>query len=297
MASKLKAKAPVKRERRRAKVLIYGKPGVGKTTFAMDFPCNYYIDSEGGAQENSYVEKLLASGGVYLGPEDGATDFNEVIGQFKALATEKHDYVTVIDDSISKLFNSAISHEQTRLGDKDVYGASKKTPVAKIRELLNWVSRIDMNVVLIAHEKDEYTQVGSERQVTGSTFDCWDRLEYELDLVLRVEKQGNKRVMRVRKSRLTEFVEGTTFPCEFAEFAERFGASDIQGAATVVPLVSQENVAEIKRLVDLIHIPEDEVQKWFTKGNATAIDEFSVEHAEKILTFLQNKFKKGTDLN
>src|ERR1039457_6799747 len=100
MASKLKAKAPVKRERRRSKILIYGKPGVGKTTFSLDFPSNYYIDSEGGAQENSYVEKLLASGGVYLGPEDGATDFTEVIGQFKALATEKHDYVTVIDDSI-----------------------------------------------------------------------------------------------------------------------------------------------------------------------------------------------------
>ena len=47
--SKLKAKDPVNAEPSKPKMLIFGKPGVGKTWGALDFPSCYYIDTEGGA--------------------------------------------------------------------------------------------------------------------------------------------------------------------------------------------------------------------------------------------------------
>src|SRR4051812_44887619 len=109
--SKLKAKDPQTAEPSKPKILIFGKPGVGKTWTSIDFPSCYYIDTEGGADLAHYTEKLKKAGGVYMGPEDGSLDFPTVIEQFQALASEKHEFKTVIVDSISKLFNTAVANE------------------------------------------------------------------------------------------------------------------------------------------------------------------------------------------
>src|SRR5664280_1663930 len=73
--TKLKAKDPKTTEPSKPKILIFGKPGVGKTWFSLDFPSVYYIDTEGGADLAHYTAKLIKSGGVYMGPEDGSLDF------------------------------------------------------------------------------------------------------------------------------------------------------------------------------------------------------------------------------
>jgi AAA domain len=77
-------------EPRKPKLLVHGKPSVGKTWTAADFPGVYYIDTEGGAKEGDYIQALEASGGAYFGPEHAATSFNEVLRGIKARATEDH---------------------------------------------------------------------------------------------------------------------------------------------------------------------------------------------------------------
>lgn len=86
-----------------------------------------------------------------MGPEEGALDFETVIGQLQALASEDHPFKTVVIDSITKLFNTAVANEAERLGAKDAFGASKKPAVAFMRRLVAWIQRLDMNVVLISH--------------------------------------------------------------------------------------------------------------------------------------------------
>src|SRR4051812_37351360 len=113
--SKLKAVAPTAAEPTKPKLLAYGAPGVGKSWFAVDWPSVYYIDTEGGANLPHYLEKLERAGGVYFGPDQGSLDFPTVIEQMQALATEEHPYKTVVIDSLSKLWNTAITHEQERL--------------------------------------------------------------------------------------------------------------------------------------------------------------------------------------
>jgi hypothetical protein len=222
--SKLRGKDPKTAEPSKPKVLIFGKPGVGKTWTAIDFPAVYYIDSEGGADLEHYTDKLVKAGGVYMGPADGANDFAVLIDQVKALATEKHTYRTLVIDSISKVFNTAVAIEADRLGDKNAFGADKKPAIAAMRQLVAWLQRLDMNVVLIAHEKVEWGQNNNgERVEVGQTFDCWDKLEYELHLALRILKQGKSRKAFVRKSRLTGFPEGEMFAWEYDTFADRYG--------------------------------------------------------------------------
>src|SRR4051812_31701239 len=129
---RLLAVAPETVEPKKPKVLVYGAPGVGKTWTTLDFPGVYYVDTEGGADLNHYREKLKNSGGVYFGPDQGSLDFDTVIGQVQALATERHEFRTIVFDSISKLWNVALSDEQERLGDKDAYGAYKKAPTRQM---------------------------------------------------------------------------------------------------------------------------------------------------------------------
>ncbi len=288
--SKLKAKQPEQTKPSKPKILIYGKPGVGKTWASLDFPGCYYIDTEGGADLAHYVDKLKNAGGVYMGPKDGSLDFPTVIEQFQALATEKHNYKTVIVDSISKLFNSAIATEADRLGDKNAFGADKKPAIAYMRRLVNWVNRLDMNVLFIAHSKGEWgTDAKGERVEIGQTFDGWDKLEYELHLCLEVTKNGPMRRARVRKSRLTGFPDGSVFDWGYQPFAERYGKDIVEASAEAITLATAEQVAEITRLLELVKIDEATVEKWKTKAGAETFAEFSEEQAGKVIEALNNK--------
>lgn len=290
MASKLKAKAPSQVEPSKPKILIYGASGVGKTWFSLDFPNCFYIDTEGGASRTHYMDKLTKSGGMILGPEDGSLDPDVVISQFQALATEKHGFKTVVMDSATKLYNTIIANEAERLGDKDAFGASKKPALAFMRRLVNWIHRLDMNVVLICHQKEEWGQdAQGNRTQTGVTFDCWDKIEYELDLAFQVTKQGSSRYGVIRKSRLVGFPDRDRFPLSYEEFAVRYGKDVIEKDVAVITLASSEQVAEINRLASVIKMSEEEKTKWLTKASASDWNELSAEQAEKAIKALNDK--------
>ena len=290
--SKLKAKDPTTAEPSKPKMVLYGPSGVGKTWFSLSFPNVYYIAPEDGASRKHYTDRLKAGGGVYLGPEDGALEFETVIEQLKALATEKHGFKTVVIDSVTKLFNHAIATEADRLGDKNAFGADKKPAIAFMRRLVNAVARLDMNVLLIAHEKAEWgTDDKGNRVELGKVADCWDKLIYELDLAFCAQKRGASRYALTKKSRLVGFPEGESFKLDYADFSERYGKDIIEKSVSVVSLASNEQVSEIKRLIDLLKIDSDTVNKWLEKANAEAVEEFNTVQADKIITSLKSKIK------
>jgi hypothetical protein len=291
--SKLKAKDPKAAEPSKPKIVLSGIYKVGKTWFALGFPNVYYIDTEKGADRDHYTDRLKAGGGVYMGPEDGTLDPDVIIDQFKALATEKHPYKTVVVDSITKIYNTLIAKEQERLGDKDAFGASKKLAISFMRRLVMWTTRLDMNIIFIAHEKAEWGLDSSGQRVEiGKTADVWEKLPYELELWLHASKRGNSRVLTVRGSRLKGFPEGDVFPMEYAEFASRFGKDIVEKSTAPIVLASEEQVAEIKRLVDLLKIDSETQAKWLEKANAENFSEFNTDQAAKIIEALNKKLTK-----
>lgn len=283
--SKLKAIAPKAAAPSRPKILVFGKAGVGKTWTSMDFPSVYYIDTEGGANREHYTDKLDKAKGVYFGPEQGSQDFDTVIGQIQALATEKHEYKTVIIDSITKLYNIEIAKEAERLGDKDAFGASKKPAISYTRRLLNWIDKLDMNVILIAHERVLWA---NEKQV-GVTYDAWDKLEYELDLNLNIIKAGDSRKALIKKSRLQEFPDASSFPWSYAEFANRYGRDILEAQAKQIVLATPEQIADVKRLLNAVKLSEtDKQDKWIAE-NADKLAEVESEKVVNILNHLKGK--------
>lgn len=292
--SKLLAITPEAVEPKKPKVLIFGPPGVGKTWVSLDFPGVFYIDTEGGADLAHYRAKLKNAGGMYLGPEQGSLDFDTVIGQIEALATEQHDYKTIVIDSITKLFNTAITDEQTRLGDKDAFGASKKPAVRNMSKLVRWLNRADMNAVIIAHQKDQWgLDAKGNREVVGQTFDAYEKLEYDLHFVLRIAKIGNgansKRFAHIGKSRLVGFPEGERFDWSYADFAERYGKDVIEKEAVPVVLASAEQVAEVQSLLERVRVPEGTTEKWLTKAGADGWGEMNSDQITGCINNLKGR--------
>lgn len=293
--SKLVGIAPQAAEPSRPKLLLHGKEGSGKSYFAAQFPRPYLIDSEGGANRSQYTDLLKRAGGAYMGPAQGACDFETVIEQVTALASEPHGYKTLVIDSITKLFNNAVADEAERLGAKDAFGASKKPAVQAMRRLLNWLMRLDMSVVLTAHQVDVWgVSAGGQREAIGVGPDVWAKLPYEIDLVINAVKQGPSRYGKIGKSRLLTFPEGKTFDFTYQTFAEMWGQDVIEADSTPLLLATDEQVAEINRLLDLVKLPDGQAAKWLAAASAESWAEVDQDKVLKVIAALNARITKGT---
>lgn len=286
-ASKLGAVDPKSAEPSRPKITVFGKPGVGKTWGALDFPNVYYIDTEGGADLSHYTDKLKKANGVYFGREQGSQDFSTVIEQVKALATEKHPYKTLVIDSLSKIYNLEVTKEAERLGEKDAFGAAKKPAVRRSAELIRWLDKLDMNVILICHEKPEW----SKGEQIGFVPDAHEKLEYELHLCLRILKEGDSRKAYIKKSRLVEFPDGSRFDWSYEEFVKKYGKKVMEADATQIVLATPEQVAELNRLLDTVKLPEGETEKWLKKANVESFAEMDTDKIQKCIDAMNAKLK------
>ncbi len=286
----LKAKHPKKAKLRKPKILIFGKPGVGKTWAALDFPSVFYVDCEGGATLGQYTDKLVASGGGYLGPEDGANDFQVILGQIRALATTEHEYKTLVIDSYSKLFNTRVTEKyesmEERGSDMDkTFGRENKPAVSATKKMLVWFDRLDMNVIFVCHEKDMW----SDGKVVGQTFDGWAKLEYELDLVMRIEKQGASRKARVGKCRLDQFREGEAIDWSYASFAKRYGIDVIESESQSVRPATAEQIDVVQKLSEAVKLETESRIKWFDKAGVDAWGQMDSDTVQKCIDHLKSQ--------
>lgn len=289
--SKLKAIKPKTAEPKKPAILVMGEAGVGKTWASLDFPKVYYIDVERGATNKNYTDKLEKSGGVYLGVEQGSQNFDEVLEQVRALRSEKHAYKTLVIDSFSKLFHIEIANEHERIkkaGKKDEFGASKKPAVAKSRELVGLMSSLDMNVILICHVKPKW----ADGEQSGIEPDAWEKLLYELDLVLHIKKQGGARKALIIKSRLEKFPESTAIDWSYPSFAELWGKDVIEQESKPVELATAEQLDKVSRLNEALKTTPEEVDKHLSWADVTKYQDMPSDKIKIVIERLEAKLPK-----
>lgn len=265
---------------KRLKALFYGQAGAGKTTAAISFPKPYLIDTEKGATNDQYVRLLKSNGGVVF----QTSDFQELLNEVKSLLVENHDYKTLIIDPLTTLYNDLLDKAALNVGTEfgRHYGEANKS----MKHLLNLLLRLDMNVIVTSHAKNEY---GQNLSVLGQTFDCYKKLDYLFDLVFEVQKRGKERVAIIKKTRVETFPEGDVFPFSYEEIAKRYGKDILEKSAEAQVLATPEQVKELKRLIELLKIPDELADKWLKKADSATFSEMPSSAIEKCINHLKSQ--------
>ncbi len=267
---------------KRLKALFYGTSGVGKTTAAIAFPKVYLIDTERGSENSQYTDKLSKNGGVIF----QTTDFDEVITEVKSLLTEKHEYKTLVIDPLTTLYNDLLEKSAIKNGTE--FGKHYADANKKVKHLMNLLLRLDMNVIITSHAKNEY---GQNLSVLGSTFDCYKKIDYLMDLVFEISKRGKDRVGIIKKSRIESFPDTETFPFSYEEIAKRYGREVLERDAVAQELATEDQVKELLRLIDLIKVPVEIYQKWLDKSCSEKWEEMPMVAIQKCIDHLASKIK------
>lgn len=276
---------------KRMKALFYGEAGSGKTTAAIQFPSPYLIDTERGATNDQYVEKLSNAGGAYF----FTCDFDEMLTEVTSLLSEKHDYKTVIIDPLTVLYNDLLDKSAKKLATKEdpsgtAFGRHKAEADRKVKHLLNLLLRLDMNVIITSHAKMQW---GDGMVKLGNTFDCYSKLDYLFDLVFEVQKRGkDSRVGVVKKTRHVGFPEGDVFPFSYDEVASRYGREVLERGAVPEVLASPDQVATLTHCVSVLKIPQDVVDKWLDKADAATFAEMSGDVISKCIAHCKSQLDK-----
>ncbi len=233
----LRAKTP-KDVPKRLKLLLYGPAGIGKTKASLQMPKPYVIDGERGTDH--YGETIEQSGGAVF----QTTLMGEVIAEVRSLASEKHEYRTLVLDPVTTVYHDLIDESEKQVGTQfgRHYGEANK----QMKRLANLIMSLDMNVIVTAHAKNEY---GEALKVIGTTFDGWKRLDYLFDLVLELERRGQKRVAKVVKTRISGFPDGDEFEWSYDAIADRYGRDNLEKQAGAVRLATDDHVQRLTQLI------------------------------------------------
>lgn len=130
------------------RVLLYGEAGVGKTTFASEFPDALFIDLEGGIPKDLNVMAIPTL-------IDELKKYNRIIEE---LTFSEHNFKTIVIDTLSALNNLIVNHVKNQLGNKfDVYGAGMRDVMRYwsydiIPALDTLRKKRKVRIVLITHE-------------------------------------------------------------------------------------------------------------------------------------------------
>jgi hypothetical protein len=287
----LRGKTPEVKEAR-FQAVVYGNRGVGKTHFCCSFPNAYYVDTEGVQHYPQFVDMMRQNNSVIA----HLTELGDIINEVKILLSTKHDFKTLVIDSITFPFHLLANLEAERLEKtaKDNDGTAFGKNLAKAKrqtfELGMLLTRLDMNVVVTAHEKVKY-----EKNVEiGKVSDVNEKIEYALGTVINIRRAGNKVKAYIEKSRYKELKthDFIDFDNGYEYLRDKLGKNIFEKDVVIEELVTPEQLTELNRLINVLNIPEEAVNKRLAALRCAALDQISMANAQTIITNL--KTKEGT---
>lgn len=267
---------------KRLKAFFYGNAKVGKTTAAIQFPKPYLIDTERGAENDKYVKILESKGGVIF----QTNDFEEVTKEVKSLLVEKHEYKTLVIDPFTTLYNDLI--EKSAIKHKTEFGRHYNEANKRTKHLYNLLLRLDMNVIITSHAKNEY---GPGMTVIGQTFDCYKKMDYLFDLILEIQKRGKDRVAIVKGTRFEEFKEDEIFPFSYEEISNRYGKEILERECISQALATSDQIKEMKHLIEVLHLGQDVIEKMLKKEEVEDWEYMSSEYIQKCINHAKSKIQ------
>lgn len=293
----LRAKKPVANTSPRLKTLLYAASGSGKTHFCCSLPDVYYIDSEGLEDYPHFVEMIAKNNGdlVYL------TELTDIIAEVKELLSKKHNYKTLVIDSLSFPAGWLSQMEADRLKAQAAkqgnategtdYGANLAKGKRLTYQLGIMLSMLDMNVIVTSHERPKY----EEGKEVGTIYDINDKMAYSLGAVFNLKKQGKNRKLYIEKSRYPQLGETLDFNDGYQSLVNIFGAEMFRRECVAVELASDEQLKEFKRLSALLHLSDETIQTWLRAVKSPAIESLQKNVMQKWLDKLTSQIHNAQE--
>lgn len=291
-----RAKTPEPKNKR-VKMMVFSTAGIGKTTASINWPKSVIIDMEHGT--DNYADTIIANGSIVL----HTTNPDEVRDEIKTLLTEKHDYRTIVIDPVTILYQ-AIQEKWTRIFSK--YADTEKATElqdfgfrywAKVKSDYKAIMRMllacDMNVILTAHQKDVY---GEGMKKVGFGSDSMKGDEHIFDYVFQLVMDAKGRRLAITKKERAE-VGKPKFPAEFEwsykNFLVYYGKEELERESTPILLATDEQVAEVKRLLGFVKVEENWEAEVLNKAGVDEWSELTNEKIGKCIEFLNKKMTGG----
>jgi phage nucleotide-binding protein len=169
------------------KMLLYGQPGLGKTTMALSAPKPLLIDCDGGLHRVNIAHRCNSL---------PVTSYNDVL---EVLKEDLSDYDTIVIDTGGKLLDfmaSYIIQKNSKMGRSNGsltlqgYGERKM----EFSAFCKLVSSLGKHLIFVAH-RETRTEGDDTRYVPQFGGSNYDALVTELDLVGYIEANGKQRTI------------------------------------------------------------------------------------------------------
>lgn len=288
----LKSKKPEVIEKR-LKIFLFGPPGSRKTTSAIQFPKSVLIDMEKGSE--NYAKSIEKAGSVVL----HTTNPDEVLEEVKSLLTEKHDYRTLILDPVT-IFYESTQEKWTRIFEKYTDNAKNKElqdfgvrywgrVKSNYKAMLRMLLKLDMNIIMTAHQKDIY---GQNMSKLGVGPDSMKGDNYFFDNVFQLNVVNDKATATTIKQR-SDPLYPPKFPDNFEwsyeNFCKFYGKNIIERETVPVEMATAEQVVRINVLVEGLKIEPEQVEKWFTKCDVDSYSEMTAKDITSLIAFCEKR--------
>lgn len=266
----------------RLKAMMFSPAGVGKTTAAIQMPRPYIIDAERGTEH--YGPVIEKSGGVVF----QTADFDEAVKEIRSLGSEKHNYLTVVIDPFTVLYDNKVDEGAGKVGTE--WGRHYGYAATFCKRLFALLTQLDMNVIVTCHAKGEFV----DGKQVGEKYDGWKKLDYLFDLVFELEKNPvGKRIATVRKTRLAEFPDGDRFEWSYDNLAAKYGKERLEADVEAIAFATAEQIAALKHLLETVRVEEDWMEKCLKKAGVAAAEDLTSDQAGKMVVSLEERLTKA----
>lgn len=274
----------------RLKLFLYGDTGTGKTFLSLQFPSPAVIDLEKGT---------VPYGKTFNFNVLEAKTLKEIHEGIQYLATEKHEYKTLVIDPITMVYemlqdkwmNIFLERNKKSAGNKqDFYifqPSDWKTIKDDWKNFIRKILSLDMNIICIARQKPLYAD-GEFMKVIGDTYDVDRATAYYFDTVIQLKRAGEKRLACVVKDRNNK-IGVNTFEASYSVFEKSYPGLNFE-AEPVKKMVTKEQVADVKKLMDVLHFSASNMQEICNNvlGKTSKLSDLTEIETDKIIFTLRD---------
>lgn len=165
-----KTKSKVEDKPSMATMLVYGEPGIGKTTMASQVDGAYFLATEPG---HKFKEVFKSD----------CTSWDEFCNEVRLLLNEKHEFKTVVIDTVSAAWDMCISEMCKKQGwnhiSEPAMGRGYDLAKSWFRPVINALYQSNLGLIMIAHDTEreaEYRGIKKHRTVPQIIKTCRDTI-------------------------------------------------------------------------------------------------------------------------